>query len=325
MQPANGIVCPQCGTRNEKGYPFCPECGELQPGIVSRGTVSVELQDIASARIREEVVNSIKSWFPAVDALRASSALKRGNCVLIGGIDEESANRIVRALKSMKAGAWVGRGGDLGAWNLVNGGLAVSLIALTAAMFTGWGPAILLLMVAAGAPLVGALLKRKKREPLLSANAFQTRADKWIGLSTEYGKMVASLEPEEAGLLKSIARGVFDLRERLKAPSLAATAAGDITGDLYERIHETLRSAVAIAGRVCLETGEDKDVAKRELASLKDLVDDTSRWFQARESGDVQEGTALAEDLRRVKESIDSILQEVRSPNVPLQSEKTRV
>jgi hypothetical protein len=325
MQPENSIVCPQCGTRNEKSYPFCPECGELQPGVVSRGSVSVELQDIASERIREEVVDSIKSWFPAVDVLRASSALKRGNCILITGVDEESANRIVRALKSMKAGAWVSRGSDFGAWSLVNGGLAVSLFALTAAMFTGWGPAILLFMVAAGAPLVGALLKRKRREPLLSANAFQAHADRWRGLSAEYGKVVASLEPEEAGLLKSIARGVLDLRGRHKAPSLAATAAGDTTGDLYERVHETLRSAVAIAGRVSLETGENKDMAKRELASLKDLVDDTSRWFQARESADVREGTALAEDLRRVKESIDSILREVRSPDVPFQSEKTRV
>jgi len=323
MQPGDGVPCPQCGTPSEKGYPFCLQCGELQPGIVARGPVSVELQEVASAKIREEVVEALKSWFPAVDVLNAESALKRGKSILINGIDEDSAGRIVRGVKSITAGARITRG-ESQARSLFNGGLVVSALALIATAFSGWGAAILFLLAAAGAPFVGALLKRKGREPLVPAHAFRAEAEKWIGLSSEYAQLVGRVEPRESELLRSIARGGFDLRERLAAPSLAASAAGEPTGELFERIQEILHSAVAAAGRMSVETGDKRDAARGEIANLNNLVDETTLWFQARESGDVKEGAALADDLRRVKQSIDSILREVRSPEMHLPGERTR-
>jgi endogenous inhibitor of DNA gyrase (YacG/DUF329 family) len=323
MEPGNAIPCPECGARSENSYPFCPQCGELQPGILAPGDVSVELQDVASEKIRRQVVDALKSWFPAIDTLTAEEALKRSGSVLISGISEESARRIVRALNAMKAGARATRG-DTPARNLLNRGLVVSALALLAAPFVGLG-AILCLLVAVGAPLIGARLKSKRRQPLLTGTGLHGEAEEWVGLSKEYAQVIRALEPQDADLVRTIALGVFDLRRRLGGKSLAATAAGETVGDLHQRVQEILRSAIALTGRIPIEAGEKKERLRQDLEGLKNLVEDTVGWFHARETGQVRKASALSDDLQKVKGSIDAILHEVRSPEISLPREKTRV
>jgi hypothetical protein len=105
---------------------------------------------------------------------------------------------------------------------------------------------------------------------------------------------------------------VFGLRRRLSQPTLAATAAGEVAGDLYQRLHDAIRTALEICRRISFENGEIKEAHKKELDGLKKLVAETADWFHAHEHDNLKEFPKLAEELHGIRESIDSVLKEVR-------------
>jgi len=280
------------------------------------GTLSVELQEVPSEKLRADVVGVLKSWFPAIDTFLANRRLGRGTSVLVNGIDEDSASRIVDALKTMKVGARA-TAGDSWTKNLFNGGLIVSALALVMAPLVHPVTAIVLILVALGAPIGGAFLKRNRRRPLVSGTASRAGSESTKRLSKEYSDVIAALGPIEADSLRSIAGNVFEVLGRLSSGSLAAAAAGEDKGDLYHQLYDTLRAAVELGRKMSAGTKEDHETVAQELDSLRNLAEETSEWFRSLEEGDVRETPALTGDLQRIRESVDTIVSEVRGLQSP--------
>jgi hypothetical protein len=320
MESAEMIACGQCGEGYEKGSPFCPECGRLSPGSVSPGPVAVEIDDVAAENLRGRVVSILKTWFPSIDIVEADRRLKAGRSILLAGISEDSASRIVAALKPTKVGARI-TGKESWFRNLFNGGLIVSAAALGLALFMGPLFGFLLFLLAVGAPVLGALPNARLRRPLVSAPTSGTASAKWAEVAGEYAEVISRLGRVEARRLKSIARSVFDLSGRLSRDSLAAIAAGEDTGDLHARLEDILRAAVALGKKITVAT--EAEGPKRELAALEELAGRTAEWFGSREGRRVKGSDELSEQLTLIRENIDSIVGEVDSPHPRIPGRKT--
>lgn len=321
MEIGSDIRCPHCGSGHHEGDPFCVECGGPLPSLVSPGRVCVELQEVPSQKIRAEALRALKSWFPSIDTFQADSGLKRGGALLICGIDEDSATRISRALETLKVGARPTRP-DTWLTYLVNGGLAVSAAALILAALVPVGAAIPLVIVAIGAPLAGAVLKKKRRNPLTSAPRLDSASETWARLAEEYAEVIGRLEPDVADSVKSIARSAFDLARRLSRVSVAAVAAGEASGDLYGRLQDAVFTAIATSRKIAHEEGEKREALKQELENLTSLMRTTGEWFRTLEAEELREAPELADDLKRITASIDGLVAEVRSPDSRARAEK---
>jgi hypothetical protein len=322
MESAEVVPCGKCGARYEKGAPFCPECGALSPGSVSPGPVAVEVDDVASENIRRTVVSILKTWFPELDSIKADRRLKAGRSILMKGISEDSGSRIVDALKALKVGARL-VGKDSWLRNLFNGGLIVSGVALFLTLFFGPLFGFFLFLVAVGAPLLGAFLRDRQRQPLVNAWARGSASEKWANISRDYSAVISRMGRVEAGSLKAIARSVFDLSGRLSRDSLASIAAGEDTGELHARLEDILHSAVALGRRITVATAGDAETLKRELGSLEKLAGQTAEWFRSQERRQIKSSDELSDQLTRIRESIDAIMGEVSSPQPRTTGEKT--
>jgi len=303
--------CPVCGAQYGRGDPFCHECGRLLPSVALPGDVSVDMLDVPSEKLRQRIVGLLRSWFPDVDAVEADRRLKAGKSRLISGIDADSARRIVDALKAEKAGAGLTRDKSR-TGRFINGGLIVSAIALIAAPFLSLSGSIFMLLLAVAAPIAGAMLKQERMRPLVPSPADSLESAEWIAIAKQYSELVPTLEASEAESLRFITKTVFGLRRRLSQPTLAATAAGEVAGDLYQRLHDAIRTALEICRRISSGNGEIKEAHNRELDGLKKLVAETADWFRAHEHDNLKEFPQLADELRGIRESIDSVLKEVR-------------
>jgi hypothetical protein len=279
------------------------------------------LQEVPSQKLRAEALQALKSWFPSIDTIQADSGLKRGGSVLMCGIDEDSATRIARALETMKVGARLKRP-DTWLTHLVNGGLAVSAAALILAALVSVGAAIPLVLVAIGAPLVGAILKKHRRNPLTRTPHLDSGSETWARLAAEYSEVIGRLEPDVADSLKSTARSAFDLARRLSGVSVAAVAAGEASGDLYGRLQDAVFTAIETSRKVADEQGEKREALKQELDNLTSLMRTTDEWFRTLEAEELREVPALADDLKRISASIDGLVAEVRSPDSRARGEK---
>jgi hypothetical protein len=321
MEIGPEIRCPRCGSSHQEGDPFCVECGEPLPSLVSPGDVCVELGEVPSQKLRADALRALRSWFPTIDPFQADTGLMRGGAVLICGIDEDSATRIARALETMKIQARLKRP-DTWLTYLTNGGLAISAAALVLAALVPLGAAIPLVLGAIGAPVVGAILKKNRRSPLTRTPHLDSVSETWVRLAAEYADLIGRLEPDVADTLKSTARSAFDLARRLSRASLASAAAGEAGGDLYSRLQDAVLTALETSRRVVSEPGKKREALKDELDNLADLMRTTGEWFRALEAEELKEVPALADDLKRISASIDDLVAEVRSPDSPVRGEK---
>ncbi|MDQ7785093.1 MAG: hypothetical protein RDU20_19565, partial [Desulfomonilaceae bacterium] len=105
MSAAPAIPCSTCETGLAAPYPFCPECGRLSPSFVRKGSIGVEIDEVPAEKLRGDLSALLRSWFPDVDVLDAKRRLESGKTLLLTGIDEDSAHRLVETLKTMKAPA----------------------------------------------------------------------------------------------------------------------------------------------------------------------------------------------------------------------------
>jgi len=279
----------------------------------------VEIGEIPSAEVRSEVQATLRNWFPRLDPLQAEDRLTWSSSVLVSGIDEESGRRILDALKAWKVNgrlipeARADRELDWKRW-ILNPGLVVSAIALLSAWIAGGVSAILLLLVALAAPPVAGLLRRRDVQPLVPPWSLFSSDHHWIGIAEEYAKVVQELEPLDREMLRSVTAEVFDLVAELKSGSMAAVSAGGEEGELYRNMREAVRRAVTLAGATTTGSEAERSAARDELATLSDLIKNTADWFRTLRHGATKPTPELTEQLRQVTESIDRIVQDVRSP-----------
>ncbi|GEM_PF-660309 len=327
MKAHDPTSCTGCGAEYVKTDPFCVQCGAVLPSAVSRGGFSVELSDVPSEEMRGDAVKVLKKWFPQLDSLELAEQLKAGRSVLIAGIDEESGARILDALKPMKVGGRLIRSGQkqTDSRSLLFGSLGISAISLVAAILF-FGPlSLLFILIAIVSGVVAALSARGRSEPLIDAAAGHPEDEDWIKLAQEYGQEIGRLAPEYATQVKSLARMVLDVRGRLRSDSLAASAAGKTRGDLYQRIKDALTTALHIAERLGSEQSEHSSELKEELDALTLAVQKTAEMFRNLDTEGVKEAPALAREMQDITESVDRIVQEVRSPETvrPVPRRKT--
>lgn len=309
------MPCVTCSSHAGEDYPFCPECGKLSPSLVSRGAFSLELEQVPSEKIRNEVVAAIRSWFPQVDPIQAEKQLSSGSSVLISGIDEASVNRILDALRPYKAPGRLSRGGGETSWfkRLWNPGLVVFPVALILGLLIGGITGIVLVLTGLGAIPVGALLKHRRLTPIVPVVAAGSR-EELERLADQYSLVVTRLSTADAEILRSLTASVFEFQRRLKSGSVASVAAGAESGGLHERLTEAIRTAVEIGGKMGAAEDEERDRLRKELAELKDLVTETTDWYRHVEGEGIKQPHELADELGRITASIDRIVQDVRSP-----------
>ncbi|AFM25105.1 hypothetical protein [Desulfomonile tiedjei] len=307
-----GHTCTSCEKSIKQGYPFCPACGELSPSSISSGDLAVEIQEVPSKILRTNAVSLIRSWFPEVDLFEADTRLFRGRSLLASGIDEESAERLIRALKAINIEGTIVPGGPKKVWEqLWNPGLILSAAALIGAPLFGGLTAFLLLLVALVAPIAVAAFRMKYRRPLVSGTRPGLLSEGWRVLAGDYAEVVKGLSVDDRSKLASIMEEGFDLRNRLKDQSLPAAAAGSEMGDLYVKLREILSSAVRI-GHEITKFPEEAQRLRGELDDLFRLLEKTVTWFGSLDQ-DYKQTSRLSDELDTIILGIDNIVREVRT------------
>lgn len=324
MNNHNTLQCPECQAERPGAHPFCTECGTLLPALLLKGDVSVILGDVPSQDLREKTVKLLENWFPRIDGLQAEQRLRRGRSVLVSGLDEGSARRIVDALKRFRATATMERDPD---WKrgFLNGGLAVSAIALLAGILSGPIGLILGVAVAIAAPVIGARIKLRNMTPLVKGLPPGSEAEKWATVAGAYSEAVRNADEETRRLLSKVGASVLDVEAGLGRDSIVATAAGEKQGALYERLRDSLNTAVDLSLAIGSSEGERRSELIKELEGLAELVQDTRAWFNRLESEDIATTSELGADLNRITASIDRIVDDARvyEKDFRTRSEKT--
>jgi len=316
MTPTDRANCPACENMLEQDRPFCPECGRLSPVVLSPGSLSVEIPDIASEQIRTDVTRLLKSWFPDLDIGAVQEALRTRWVTLIAGIDEDSGNRILDALKVFKIRGRLVSPSMEESWpaRLWNPGLLVSAIALINAAIFGGLIAFFGLLAAVGAPVAWTLVESRRQRPLVTPPLTGSSAEQWAELSEDYTGVLKDLDPAAARMLSSITRAVFDVQTRLRSETVAAAIAGGEKGELYKRLRDTIRTAVELCRRNRALAEQERLSLAAELEPLRDTVLKTGEWYRSLESDGVKPPEALKSEIADITGRIDALVQEVRSP-----------
>lgn len=307
--------CTSGGPHPVLDYPFCPECGALSPAISAKGAFAVELEDIPSEQIRARVIAGLKNWYPGIDPIEADARLKSGPVVLLRSVDEDSARRTLAHLNAYKAPGRIRGDQSLDSWmsTIWNPGLAISAVALVAAIFTGGLTGMVLAAAGLGAIGIGAFLKRKRFQPLCHPSPL-SEFEELKALADEYARVIPRLESEDVAVVKKIARTGFELRKRLLTESVAAIVAGGRNGELYGRVTEAVRAAVHLGQSILTSAGPAKENVRAELEGLIGLLARTDQWFDKAEGKLGPSAADLIQNLDHLTERIDRILDTVRAP-----------
>ena len=319
--------CDACTTDADSGYPFCVDCGKPAPFALKAGAFSVEIQDVPSEELRSQLASSLKKWFPDINRIDASDILSSGKSILLSGVDEDSAERLIGALKKFKVN---GRIIDIprNRWSLLwNPGLIFSLPALLAAWVFNGAASLIFFLCAPAIPVVVAFRKHYRSRPVIALEFLNYLSDEEFESARQYREIIGSLGREDSARLKSIVRRAFDLHNKLKSKSLSAAAAGSRKGELYGR----LTDAVDMAVQICTDIGTAdiglQDDLRNSLASLDVLLKDTEAWFLNLESDDRKSVPGLAEELTEITAGIDGIVNEIRetSDRHAISAARTRI
>ena len=306
--------CSACEGLLGQGDPFCPRCGKLSPGVLSPGDKALEIRDVPSERLREQVVITLNSWFPAMDRVRADLQLKSGPGILVESIDEASAQRLREAFAALKVPGRVTVVPVQLPWSqrVLNPGLGISAICLLIAALVQGVTGLVLVLLAAGLPPAWAIWMLRHRSPLILTETIPRNAEQWIAVADEYASVMRHLAPEDAEKLAGITAAVFELHDHLRKDSLVAVVSGEDQGDLYHRLADAVRTGVALGRRLPAARGDDGTSIRKELDSLAEVVVKTLEWWRELDTQEVKPAGQLSAELNRAAGNIERILQDVR-------------
>jgi hypothetical protein len=297
----------------DSDHPFCLQCGELAPFALTPGAFSLEIQEVPSKVLRSRTVSLLKNWFPQMEVIRADKMLGSRTSVLLTGVDEASAERLLRALRPLKVSGRIieYRANDW--WRFLwNPGLILSVPAVVAAWGLDGVAAALSMVVAVAAPVVGALLERSGAQPIIRPETLHFSSGEWLRLAKEYSQTVRRLSPEDSVSLRSIFKKIFDLQKRLSGRSLAASAAGSEKGELYGKLMDAMRTAIQLCKRIAARD-DDEAGLREELGALDRLLTATEDWYTGMDTDDRKPIPQLAEEIGEITSGIDRIVREVRN------------
>jgi hypothetical protein len=307
-------VCPECNANWSRGYPFCLSCGAVSPALTAGGPLSLEIHEVPSQQVRNQLLDRLRDWFPAIDVIEAEKRLKSGRTLLLRGVDATSAKRVLSALRDLKVdGNLTGDAESKSPLSrLWNRGLVVSAVSLGAALIIGGWTGIVFLLAALASPVAGALLKKQSAETPLVPGSMYPEAEYWLALSAEYEKLIQSLHDPDRQAMKNLFKAVFELQSRLRSDSLPSAAAGFEHGDLHDRLRDSLTSAVEIGRRMLAADAESGRAHQEELQGLADALSKTYTRFTTLETGGLKAPEAIEADLEEITNRIDRIVKEAR-------------
>jgi hypothetical protein len=313
------FVCDSCQAEVRGGDPFCLNCGKIVPNILTSGNLAIELPDVPSAQLRKEIVQEFKKWFPGIDPITAENRLRKRSWIFVSGIDERSANRLLEIFKSMKIDGRLVHDSGRHSWlQLIwNPGLFMAAGLITVAALVQGLIGFIIFLFGAAAPFSWAFWKSNRKMPLLSQSAINSEATRWIDIANQYSKIISKLAIEDAELLRSVLRMIIDLQQSLKSRSLASVAAGEERGDLYTTLNNSSLTAIDLCRRINSSQGKERDRLRRELQDLIGIISRAHDQFAKFEREEIKPVEELRQDLDRTIESIDRIIQDIRSPLVP--------
>jgi hypothetical protein len=286
--------------------------------VTREGFLALEISEVPSEKVRTRLVEALNQWFPEFDRFRAYEQFRKGPSVLIAGIDNDSAGRLLDALQTMHVEGKLRPDVQVsGIGQLWNAGLAGSVGLLVLSYLSGGILGLLFLLGALGAPFVAAAVRRKRSIPLISAGSLISDAEKWIRLSAKYSAAMENLGPEDAASLGSLTAKVFELQKRLRSSSIASLAAGGEGGSLYKRLTEAIETGVDLSGRMASSGGQGNEDLRKEFAAIAAMVDKTAEWYTAVETGETKQASQLNQELQDITASIERIVEDVRSPMGP--------
>ncbi|HTY25812.1 MAG TPA: zinc ribbon domain-containing protein [Desulfomonilaceae bacterium] len=316
MDANNNLICDKCHTDLREGDPFCLNCGKLVPNVLSTGNLAVEVRDVPSERIRSQVLAELKKLFPSIDSIAAETRLRAGPLILLAGIDQESGNRLLEKLKSIKVdGRLVPQTGD-DSWRRYfwNAGFPFGAVLLILGALLQGTVGLIVFMLGLACPTAWSMWKRARQKPLVTDVETNPNAGQWIDLSNQYSQLIAKLEAQDADSLRSLTATVFDLQRSLRSHSLVSVAAGEDRGDLYKTLTNVVTTGIDLCRRIVSAQGESRDLRRSELQDLSALLKKTQTRLRELDKEDVRSVGALEQDISRTIESIDRIVQDVRSP-----------
>lgn len=281
--------------------------------MVKGGEFQVRIHDIPSSRIRERVVKTIKSWFGGVDSLEAEKRLSRKGAVLISGVDEDSAERILAALKRMKATGEIQRVPEARgfAGKLLNWGLALSGAALILAIISGGLLGLLFFFAALAAPVVVALTSNDQT-PLAPAAGMDRDDLTWFETARKYQAKIGDLDEASRAKLREFTESILALRMALKSDSVASHAAGGTGGSLYERLPGAIEAGIGMSAEMAKKEGRDLEELEQELARLTSSANTALDSLLELDKDGPARAKELSEELNDISARVDDIIREIR-------------
>jgi hypothetical protein len=318
MPTATPLTCDNCEAELREGDPFCLKCGKITPNILAPGKLAIEISDVPSAQVRKQLVQEFKRWFYGIDPIAVENKLRGGPRILVAGIDEQSGNRLLEALKAMKVEGRLIRGPGRSFFQILwNPGLLIGVGLMIAAALAQGVTGFILFLLGAVSPFGWAFWKSGRQAPLLNGATINPDAVRWTDLASQYSEIIRRLDPQDADLLKSVIAMIVDLQRSLKSHSLASVAAGEERGDLYKTLGNSSVTAIDLCRRITSSQGEERDRLRRELDALIGFISRARDQFIKLDQEEIRPVEKLRQDLDRTIESIDRIVQDVRSPLGP--------
>ena len=316
---ATKLICDRCQAEVRGGDPFCLNCGKIVPNILTSGNLAIEIPDVPSAQLRKEILQEFKKWFPGIDPITAENRLRKRSWILISGIDERSAKRLLEIFKSMKIdGRLVHETGRHSWLRLIwNPGLFIAAGLITVAALVQGLVGFIILLFGAAAPFSWAFWKSNRQMPLLGRSAINSEAPRWIDIANQYSKIISELANEDAELLRSVMKMIIDLQQSLKSRSLASVAAGEDRGDLYTTLNNSSLTAIELCRRINASQGQERDRLRRELQDLIRVLTRSHDQLTKLDREEIKSVEELTQEIDKNIESIDRIIQDIRSPLVP--------
>ncbi len=308
------IQCPKCAAEQDAKDPFCLECGEVFPSVISRGRFIVRIDDVPSSQIRDKVVKTLQEWFPSISYLDSEKRLARKGAIIASGLEEASARRVLDALGTMKVHGKIERiEQESGVWpKLLNWGLGISAFSLILALLSGGLFGLFLFAVALGAPFLVAF-SSKPETPLASLLDVDRDDNRWVEVAQLYGSKLGELDPRAREGLKDFVRHIFALKRILSTDTVASHAAGGTKGPLYEKLPHAIETGISVSASM---VGKDDETRMEMNQELSDLTESARRALDSLRELD-RDGGKKAKDLAREIDStasrVDTILREIRN------------